>query len=199
MKNLFFFFIAVVVFSCSTPKDRYDLISEKQMEQLKNGTISNTTILNFKFGMSDSEVDNHLSELLRNNEISTNNQDQYEFTIPLEVVTAKATFSPKYFNDSLYCMTLRIEGENSTETELIQLKMVSLLMTKYGKPLILKNVLNENENDYIFIVGNQQIELNYPFMGSLLVNYSDFRMKQKSDEADRKQKEEQNKETIRNL
>ncbi len=192
-------FLIIILSACVASKDRYDLIAEKQNEQLKIGIIKDTTILNFRFGMTEDEVNKHFTELLNNKSISIGDDNEYELIFPFDVITAKAHFTTDYFNDSLYSITLKMEGNDSSEAELIQLKMSSLLMKKYGNPLIVKSLLNENENDYIFIVGNQQIEVVYPFMNMTMVNYIDFRMEKRKLDSDSKQRENNNKEIIKKL
>ncbi|HZK97526.1 MAG TPA: hypothetical protein VFC67_25215 [Prolixibacteraceae bacterium] len=195
MKKLLLIGIMVFAIGCtSPPKNRWDLIKEKRNTELKKGIRKDTIFLGFILGMSQKQVNDRFQQLLSENKIIINSNNAYEYNIPIDYPkNTKSTFSDKYLNDSLFSFTLNIEGDSKSAAELIQVSMAGLYQKKYSNPLMVPSILNEKDEDYIFITGNQQIEIDCPLSTTAFVEYFDYQMKERKsamDDAVQKKKEE---------
>ena len=187
MKKLLVISCCLLLIACSEQKSRWKIIEEKEKQELNSGIKNDTIFLDFAFGMTEDQVNKKLSQLLESGKISAPNKSyEYKFTFdyPKEAI---ATFRTEYFNGKLYEFTLKIDADDQTEAEIIQLKLVSLYMQKYGSPIKVPSVLNETESDYLFINGNRQIEICYPLYGTVFIDYTDLTIKNEKQFQDEKQ------------
>lgn len=177
-KILLIFFIISALYSCDTinTKSRWQIISEKEKIEKATGLRNDTIFLGFVFGMSETEVTQKFQQLKTERKINTDNNNyeyKFSFQYPSESV---ATFQTEYFNDSLFRFSLVIEEEMQSTAELVQLNLVNMFLEKYGIPIKTESIFNEKEFDYIWIQGNRKIEIHYPFVGKVVVNYVDHIM-----------------------
>ena len=201
MKKLLLILIVLIFAMCSKPKSRWELIEEQQKLEISKGIRKDTIFLGFTFGMTSTQVNNKFKKLLAEGNISENSKGEYEYIIPLDVPkNPKATFITRYFNNSLYSFRLNIESNTPVEAELIQLGMVKLYQKKYRSFIEVPSILDQKESDFIFIIGNQQININYPFYSTTAtVDYKDFMMEKRKDIQDNKQQNDRENKLLKNL
>jgi len=207
MKIFGFLFTLFLFTMCSEPKSRYELIREKQAEQIERGIQKDTTLLGFHFGMSKAQYDVKFAELIADGTLTTNADGLVGLIIPIVYTFPFARLRDEYFKDSLCSITLLIEGDYSQIIEDDDMKaqwahtqMALLLLKKYPYPncLVVESLLDKTHMDYYFFEGKQQIELLYPYLSDILsVTYSDFQMIERKEKIEEDLKNEIEKNTLK--
>lgn len=199
-KLLLAFFIFSMFIMCQPQKTRFELIQERQNLEIAKGIKKDTIILDFIFGMTSAEVQSHFKYLLNSNRIKLNDRNEYAYEIPIEIPkNLMATFSPEYLNDSLYSMDLLIDTETFSDAVLAQLQLDILYMNKYSNLLEVPALFNKKESDYLFINGNRQIEIDYPVISRVLIEYTDIRREARKNKLDNDEKVRKKKDLINDL
>ena len=138
-------------------------INEKLKSELESGARNDTIFLGIRFGMTERELLNYLHKLKKENKVYSNSSDNYEYKFDFGENSfpsqGLATFSADYYNDKLYKFSISVTSDDIiSSAHLIQLKLFSLYISKYGVCLQKKSLINDS-NDYVWINGNRMIEL----------------------------------------
>lgn len=200
MKHVLLLGCIISILSCSTPPNRFQNIEQKRAIEIKRGLRRDSIFLGFTFGMSSKQVGEKFKELVTLNKIKLNKQNIYEYAFEMDYPkNAIATFHTEFLNDSLYSLSLNFEAESHTMASLIQVNLCGLYMKKYPGVLFVPSVLNEKENDYIFIVGNQEIDIDYPFMNTTRVEYFDYSLKARKNQLEEIDKNKAKQKTLKDI
>lgn len=179
MKKLFLLLAVCSLIMCTgilKPKSRLDIIREKREAEIKSGFNNDTICLGFTFGMSQEEVNQRFKLLVEEGRLTQDKDGNYEYKISLDHSReAKANFSTDFINDSLYQLILHV---NSHIGRSLQIEMANLFDLEYENRFSVPNIIHETNEDYIFLKGNLQIEIDYPILdgSDVEVEYVDFKM-----------------------
>lgn len=184
----YIFLLSVVFFSmCSHEKSRYDIIEEKQAEQLKTGIRKDTVFMDFVYGLNRRLTFEKFRRLADDSIFIVKKNGIFEYQMILDTGKVRVGFHTGFFHDSLYNFSLILKGKNQAEAELLQRRIVNLLTEKNGNPVTVPNKSDKTKSDYYFITGNQQIEVKYPYLSNkTIVAYSDYSMEKRKNAEDQK-------------
>jgi hypothetical protein len=175
MKRYIFLLLVALLSMCAPEKSRFDILEEKQAEQLKTGIRTDTIFMDFTYGMSQRLTFESFQKYVNDSVFLIKKGGVFEYNMPLDSVIVRVAFHTKFYHDSLYRFSLILKGKNEVEAGKLQQKMVNLLKMNNGTPLEFPSTSDKTKSDYYFISGNQQIELKYPkATGRMIVTYSDF-------------------------
>jgi len=119
MKRLFQICLFAIVFTaCNSSanqekKQQWERDAEyfNAIEQAENSPqIEKNLFLGFKFGMTPNEVKQHINKLRKEKKIHVDQFGDYYYIFHTNHGDAKMTFSPAYYNDSLYRMQYGFTG-----------------------------------------------------------------------------------------
>jgi hypothetical protein len=86
---------------------------------------------------------------------------------------SEAVFSPEFYNDKLYKLTVSVKSLKNRPPKLIQLRLVILFVEKYGSSDHKeKSILGDYDN-YYWVDGNRQIEITLN-IDDALIYYTDL-------------------------
>lgn len=201
MKKLLLILIALtfIIISCK-PKSRWDLIKEKQAYEISKGIINDTLCLGFAFGMSSDQVNNRFKLLVKEGKVIVNKDGKFEYNMLLDYIgNIKSTFSADYLNDSLYSLSLIIKADRVIDAELLQIKLATLYMDKLYYTFDVPSIIDKTKIDYLFLKGNQQIEIDYPSMDNVVVEYFDYNMHERKIKKKIEEENKRKQNTIKDL
>jgi len=205
MKKLLLYIILFICIMCSPQKKSSEIIETLRDSETKKGVKKDTFFLGFTFGMSEKQVNEKFIKLLSENKIISNSDHTYGYNMQIDwPVKIKTTFTPEYLNDSLYSFSLNMEGESGSQSEagLIQISVVSLYSQKYSynNQLRVPSMYDKGKIDYVFIFGNQQININYPSLTTAVrVQYFDYKMQARKYLMDYDAQKKKEEKTIKDL
>jgi hypothetical protein len=114
-KVLFIFAVSVVVFGCNNQQKK----EEKEKKELaiaienaqKSSIIETKLFLDFRFGMTESEVSVHLDSLVKIGKVYLKSDYTYQYDFTSEQgIKYFLTFVPNYYNGELYKMSYPIHS-----------------------------------------------------------------------------------------
>lgn len=176
MKNYFIILIILLV-SCNIPTKKGGTVEEIITNELATEKRNDTIFLNFRFGMSEKEFNQHLNKLINDKKLykdSFSNLLTYDLVCD-QYTTLNCTFKPEYFEDKLYKLEVKTTSkDNSFNEYAITLKLWFVYTEKYGRP----DVEEKNKpillcNKSIWINGNRMIELKCGWNSSR-ISYEDL-------------------------
>jgi hypothetical protein len=204
MKHIIFCLLALGMFSCQSDgvkkKDGinkygidYAEVALRDTAAAKSNTPSDTVFLDFRFGMSKSQFNQHTNYLLRKGKFKTNYLNEVYYTFVAESgITHEATISVEYFEGKMYKLVLRIDQMGS----LAFIDVGQIIEKKYGYPLMYK--IDDDYYIQLWYRENLKIEMTNLIHMSR-IEYIDMRVSSKVEsENNRKSKEKLN-ETINDL
>lgn len=139
------------------------LIEHRETELSKN-IRKDTIFLDFVFGMSENEFEKHLRKLIGQEKLKIDDLGYYYYTFNFgenEIPkSGKATFSPEYFENKLFKLSISVSSDELISSPLLtQLKLVSIYSDKYGFNYFREKSAITEEDNFIWIEGNREIEL----------------------------------------
>lgn len=173
-------------------KREQEALNIKIQSEIQTGIKHDTIFLGLRFGMTKGEVSRELNMLKREGKISLNKLNQYEYTFDFskEIVPYKgiANLSTKYFNNKLYQLFVEVTPVGEiVNTEILQLKLVTLYMDKYSSPdFETKSLINQGTN-YTWIEGNRMIKI-IQSLSDVRIIYTDLVAKQEKEKYEIKSK-----------
>jgi hypothetical protein len=174
----YIFLLGMMLLSmCAPEKSRFDILEEKQAEQIKTGIRTDTIFMDLTYGMSQRQTFESFQKKVNDSIFTLRKNGAFEYNMPLDAGMVRVAFHANFSKDSLYSLSLILKGKNVAEAELLQQKMVKLLEKKNGSPVTFPCESDKTKNDYYFIAGNQQIEIKYPYKSNrTIVTCSDYAM-----------------------
>ena len=177
MKKYIFLLFMMLLAMCAPEKSRFDILEEKQAEQIKTGIRTDTIFLDLTYGMSQRLTFESFQQKVNDSIFMLRKNGVFEYNMPLDAGMVRVAFHANFSKDSLYSLSLILKGKNAAEAEQLQQRMVKMLEKENGIPVTFPCESDETKNDFYFIKGNQQIEIKYPYKSNrTIVTYSDFTM-----------------------
>jgi hypothetical protein len=164
------------------------LALKERATQISSG--SDTTFLQFRFGMSPDEVNERLQVLEKDSTVQYDyTQKQYAYDVNTgrtgSLSRIHCLIVPEYYKNQLYSILL-LAGDDRLASTL----MVSVLAEKYGSEAIKYKVVDNAEDTYVWFVNHVQIKVNNTGVGGAL-SYTDLKreMELKADEAQKNERD----------
>jgi len=204
-----FFLLIFIIISCGK-KDNEDQKAEydkKVQEEMNSGVRNDTIFLGYTFVMTMKQFEKKTKELYKQGVLYLNEDNQYAHKMFLEKVlleNVEATFGPTYFENKLYKLTIAVKekGEytNTPSTPaLIQITLKKLFSEKYGYgDWIYQKGLLEDEENYILIQGNREIEI-IEAIGEARIFYTDLIAEKEYEKIEKEKSNKAIKDTKSNL
>lgn len=107
MKKLLTLLIAITLCSCvqSQKKTRESELEVATTNAENSPVVETKCFLDFQFGMTEKEVDDHLYQMYKAKKIYLNKARQYQYDFEFKGMTILLNFHPEYFDGQLYKMT----------------------------------------------------------------------------------------------
>jgi len=170
MKNLCILIAIITFIGCSSSKEKINnpekgkTYSEIVQNELKSGKRNDKIFLGFSFGMTKTDFDKRLQELIDSSIIYKNANDSNVLTYDLvvdQITKLQCTFSPDFYENKLYKLGVSAKSQDSyISPEIIAVQLQMAFVNKYGIPDIEQPMLIvEDFTEYIWINGNRKIEI----------------------------------------
>ena len=162
---LLLIFIGTLISCQDYQRDKQQQAIDHRIEkELARGERNDTIFLGLRFGMTENEILRHFKKLTRENKLSLNESNTYEYEFDFGENSmpskGKATFSTDYFNNKLFKLSISVKSEDLvSNAQLIQLSLVKIYASKYGYSYLERKSLSGNTSYYIWIDGNRMIEI----------------------------------------
>jgi hypothetical protein len=177
MKNQLLFLaalLALAVLSCDN-KFKYDEKQKARETAESSGKIIDTIFLDYRFGMTEEELNEHTKTLRKQGKLDA----EYQYTLKGHLEEYKCTIHPKFFDGKLY--ELLIATKPAGSTELAELKMVSIVQEKYRESFVKEDKLGVTDCErYNFFIGNLTVNIMCSIYGDVYLTYSDNRISTKA-------------------
>lgn len=204
MKNFTIFFLfGLLTYSCvnnnpikkiETQKKSYEQIVQ---EELATGKKNDTIFLNFKFGMSEKQLNKRFDDLKSQGKIYGFRKVEgrsflnrkffyrgyiYDFT--LDSMIHKTIISNGFYNDSLYAMAVTFYNEPDF---IFLYKLINLYKTRYGEPKFEREHYDHSTSTK-WINGNREIVIAESDLNINII-YSELRLKLAQENKEKMQKD----------
>lgn len=199
------FSFLIITVSCNKKNENFDYINKVQKEL--NSDVKNDTIfLGYTFGMTKKQFEKKTKELYKEGILYLNENNQYAhkmYLIKVLLENVEATFGPTYFGGKLYKLIVAVKDKRQFTTSLtpalLQITLKNLFSQKYGySDWIEKKGLLEDEENYILIQGNREIEI-IEGIGEARIFYTDLSVQKEFEKSQEKKSSEKINDTKSNL
>ena len=204
MKNItIFFLLGLLTFSCinnntikkiETQKKSYEQIIQ---EELVTGKMNDTIFLNFKFGMSEIQVNKRFDDLISQGKIYGIRKVEgrtylntklfykgYIYDFSLDSIIHKTIISKGFYNDLLCTMSITFHNEQSFS--FID-KLIDLYKSRYGEPKF-EREYSDHKTTTTWINGNREIAIVEVYDMCISVIYTGLRSQNSKDVKEKIQK-----------
>lgn len=138
---------------------RIKYLNEIIDNEIASGIRNDTIFLGFHLGMSESEYEQKLKQLINEKKIYVDDiSDEYTYDLTARYERVyKCTFSPDYFEGKLFQLNVNpVSTSTSDDMILDNLMLINLFVPKYGIAAIIVNDPNDCKN-YVWVNGNRMI------------------------------------------
>lgn len=209
-KNFTILICLFIVSSCDSPNskptgsgksavnDSLGNLQELEQSALASKNITDTILLDYRFGMTKDQVLNHTQELYNKRKIKRNYSDKYYFEIQSKINEKyKGYLIAEYYKKKLFLIGLTFSDE--ANNIMVFSTLSDLLKVKYGEAdLIEKPITDMNVYDRYWIRNNLKIRLTTGITDAV-VQYIDLRYEKQKELADSTEKSNSEKEIRSNL
>lgn len=182
----------------SAVNDSLGNLEELEQSALASKKITDTVLLDYRFGMTKVQVLNHTQELYNKKKIKKNYNDKYYFEIQSKANEKyKGYLIAEYYKEKLFLIGLTFSDESSNI--LVFSTLSNLLKGKYGDADIMeKPITDMNVYDRYWIRNNLKIWLSTGITDAV-IQYIDLRYEKLKQLADSTKKANSEKEIKNNL
>lgn len=184
--------VIMTMASCKEEKSDIQMLLDEQAKAIASKIRTDTTVLQFRFGMTEENVMDRILELDRDSIIYMNKEKKYRYDLKTGHATmgnVTCLIAPEFTNGQLYKVTLFAEDDPlsvSNSKGIATLLMQSAIVGKYGSPAVTVTVGTAKQ--VYWFKNNMQIKV-YENVNGAVLEYTDLQQENKMEN------EEQNKAT----